>query len=208
MRPLILSLALLLPLPAVADCGAEIAALFDGGAMDPFVRPNRREVTTIQQPGGEPAPHTDVLWDGVTRSINCTPHGCTMIVEKEAWMGGTTFDGPWTQAPTQMPDDPAVFARIARDDMAANIEEATCPGEIETDAGPRLTYRFRTQTNENEFGSWFGAFYEIEIDPVSGMLTRLTLSEEVASWAPEPAQDIKITTVTYDESISISPPEG
>jgi len=206
-----LACALALPLMpggANADCTAEIAALFDGGPLDPFARPNRREVTLNRAADGSETPHSDVLWDGVERSINCMAHGCTMIIGQEAWMGGTSHDGPWTQAPTQMPDDPADFARITRDDMAANVTEAECLGEIETDAGPRLVYRFRTRTNPNEFDAWFGAFYEVQIIPGENLVAQIELSEEVAHWAPEPSSDVKTTTVTYDDSISIVKPEG
>jgi len=105
-----------------------------------------------------------------------------------------------------MPDDPADFARIARDDMAANLTDADCPGMIETADGPRLVYRFRTRTNPNEFDSWFGAFHEVTIDPGAGRVVQIVLTEEVASWAPEPSDAMKITTVSYDDSISIAPP--
>ena len=135
------------PLPAAADCAGEIAALFKGGALDPFVRPNRREVTVSRAEDGTETPLSDVIWDGPTRSVNCYGSGCAMMIGREAWMG-QSFDGPWTVAPTQAPEDPEAFARAIADDMAANLSDPVCRGEVDLDGRPARHYSYRTKTNQ------------------------------------------------------------
>ena len=205
MRRLVLAFSLALPalpLPAMSDCAADVAALFHGGPLDPFERPNRRETTIIRAPDGSETAAADVLWDGVTRSINCYPGGCAMMIDREAWMG-QNFDGPWTAAPTQAPDDPEAFARAIADDMAANLTEAVCAPDSLLDGRPAAKYIYRTRTSPNEFGSWFGGLYTAWIDAETGRLVRLEETESVASWAPDPAPAVKVTTIRYDETIEI-----
>ena len=208
MRPFLAALALALAgaTPASAECAADVAALFTGGPLDPFERPNRREVTVIQAPDGSVKPALDVRWDGVDSSINCAPTGCTMVIGQKAWMGGASFDGPWSQAPTQLPDDPKLFARAIADDMAANITESACFGEVQLDGRPALKYGYRTKTNPNEYDSWFGGLFTVWIDVATGRLLRMEQTESISSWSPEPSPEVRITTVSYDETITISPP--
>lgn len=207
MRCLALILALALPLPAAADCAGDVAALFRGGALDPFVRPNRREVTVTVAPDGTESPLSDVLWDGVTRSVNCTPTICAMQVGAEMWMRPVGTEA-WTAAPSQLPEDLEGFARAIVDDMAANLDAVECLDEQELDGQAVQVFRYRTRTNPNEFGSWWGGLYTAFIGADTGRLVRLEETETIASWAAGPDPAVKITTVTYDDSIAISAPEG
>ncbi len=191
--------------PAVADCTTEIAAMFSGGPFDPFERPNRRETTISIAPDGSETPVSDVLWDGPTRSINCYASGCAMAIDGEMWLGDS-FDGPWTPAPTQAPSDPEAFVRQIADDLGANITEAHCNGSQTLGDGAALQFVYRTKTNPNEFGSWFGGLFTAWIDPDTGRLVRLEETESVASWAPEPNPAVKVTTVIYDDAISVTRP--
>lgn len=209
MRRISLVLAVALaPLPAAADCAADVAALFDGGALDPFDRPNRREVTvSVTTDGTETTetPVSDVLWDGVTRSINCTATMCAMQIDTEMWTKPVGTDA-WAAAPSQLPDDPEAFAQGIVDDMAANLSEPDCLGADMLGGRAVTVFRYRTKTNPNEFGSWWGGLYTAFVADDTGRLVRLEETESIASWAAGPDPAVKVTTVTYDDSISISAP--
>lgn len=208
MRALVLALVLPFALPAAAQadaCRDEIAALFDGGALDPFARPNRREVSVAVHPDGSISPVSDVIWDGVTRSVNCTPAGCAMAIGNRAWSGPGP-EGPWTYAGESLSGDIEALTRKVGADMAANLAGAACPGEAIIEGRNLRLYRYRTQTNPNAWGSWWGGLYTAFVDIDSGRLLRLEQAEGVASWAPKPSADVQVTTVTYDETIHIEEP--
>jgi len=207
MRRLALVFALAFPLPASADCAADVAALFQGGPLDPFERPNRREVTMLHSHDGPVTQVSDVLWDGVTRSINCTETLCAMQVGTEMWIKPQGMDD-WMSAPSQLPEDPETFARAIADDMAANLSEAECLGPNVLDGRDVSVFRYRTKTNPNEFDAWFGGLFIAFIAADTGQLIRLEELESVSSFAPEPGLDLRVTDITYDDSISISEPEG
>jgi len=193
--------------PASADpCRDTIASLFQSGPLDPFVRPKRREVTISVFPDGSTAPVTDVLWDSVMRSISHSGAAFYLTYDGEMW-SGPSFDGPWTSTGSSLPDDFAQMTRQMADQSAANIEDAQCPGEVDLD-GRRLTkYVYRTKTDPNVHGSWFGGLYTAYMDPESGQLARLDIAEMVSSWAPEPTAHYNMTTVTYDPAITVIRPQ-
>lgn len=196
----------LVPLPAIADCAEEIAALYKGGALDPFVRPNRHEVTKAMNPDGSMSVVSDVLWDGPVRSLNCMNGACYLMIESTMYQSETA-EGPWSLSPSTLPEDPAAFVRQIADDHAENVTDAECLGEQDLDGVAVNVYRYRSQTNPNEFGSWFGGLYTQYVSVESGQVVRIELAEEVASWAPEPSEVVKITEVTYDDSIVLDVPE-
>lgn len=200
-----LAFALLWAAPAGADCAGEIAAMFSGGALDPFERPNRREVTLAIGEDGSETPVSDVLWDGPIKSVNCQDNACWMNVANKIWSAPGS-EGPWTLSPSQLSDDPAGFVRAMTDDMAANLTDTVCAGEAALEGRQATKYIYRTRTNPNEFGSWWGALYTAFFDIETNQLVRLEEIEAVASWAPEPGPGMKVTTVTYDATISIMPP--
>ena len=100
--PAAVAIVLAMPLPAAADCGAEIAALFTGGPLDPFVRPNRHEAGVEITPDGRETPLYEVFWDGPVKAVSCTAALCSMQVGNAMWIqpGG---QGPWLAAPSELP---------------------------------------------------------------------------------------------------------
>ncbi len=207
MRRLAFVCLLALPLPATADCAGEIAALFDGGAWDPFTRANRREVTVARAPDGSETPVSDVLWDGPLKSINCTPNGCFLAVGAETWRGNSA-EGPWTSMGSTGVEDPEGFVQETNDLLAASVREPECLGTVTLDGTETLAYRFFSKPEPNRFGSWWGGRYTVWLTPDANQILRIELAEGVASWAPDPSEAVQITTVTVDESVSISAPEG
>ena len=192
--------------PVVADCTAEIRALFDGGAWDPFVRENRRETMVAHHPDGTQSPLSDVMWDGPVKSINCTPHGCFMAIGSASW-SGPSFAGPWA-GPTDMGiADPEGFARATRDRLAASVAEADCAGAVELDGQAARLYHFFSKTEPNEHGAWWGGRYSVWVDTDARRVLRYEIAEGIASWAPTPSKDVQVVTVVYDDSISVTAPE-
>ena len=192
--------------PVLADCAAEIATLFDGGAWDPFARENRRETTVIKSPDGSEAPYSDVLWDGPLRSINCTPHGCFMQIGFASWKG-TSFEGPWARSGDTATGDPEEFVRGTNQRLADSVKEPECLGQADLDGQSAVLYRFNSKTEPNEYGSWWGGQYSVWVDLEAKRILRIELADGIASWAPTPSENVQVTTITYDDSIKIEEPK-
>lgn len=207
MRPVLLvALAVLNPAAAFADpCTDEIAGLFEGGAFDPFVRPNRREITVQVQPDGTETPLNEVLWDGTLKSINHQNGVYYMAIGTKAWQA-SLVDGPWTFSGDMGDFDPDEMTRATNRSMAANLSETECPGVVDLEGQRAVKYVFRTKTDPNRFGSWWGGLYTAYVDPRTGLKLREDIAEYVASWAPDPAQTVNVTVVEYDDTISIEAP--
>lgn len=194
------------PVPAAADCTADIAKLLQGGPWDPFVRKNRRETTVLRHADGSTSPYSDVLWDGPIRSINCTPNGCFMAIGNASW-SGSSFEGPWKSNGNIKNIDPETFVRNTMDRLAASVEKAECPGEVDLDGKQTVLYKFFSKPEPNEHGSWWGGNYSVWIDAKANQLLRIELADGIASWAPKPSKDVQVTTVVYDEAIKIEEPK-
>ncbi|AKI00163.1 hypothetical protein IMCC20628_01446 [Hoeflea sp. IMCC20628] len=192
--------------PAASDCATEIDTLFRGGAWDPFTRGNRHETTIVRHTDGTETASSDVLWDGPLRSINCTPHGCFMAIGNASWQG-PTFDGPWTRSNDTRTGDPEDFVRATSDRLAASVSEPECLGATELDGDSAKLFRFFSKPEPNEYGSWWGGRYSVWTDPEGKSLLRIELSEGIASWAPEPSNDVQVTTIVYDDAIEIAEPK-
>ena len=191
---------------AADDCSAKIGKLFNGGAWDPFVRENRRETTVLRQPDGTETPSSDVLWDGPFKSINCTPHGCFMAIGNASWKG-SSFDGPWTRSTDTGTIEPEQFVRATRDRLAASVSDPECPGATELDGQQAVLYRFFSKPEPNEHGSWWGGRYTVWVSPDAKRLLRIEIAEGIASWAPQPAKHVQVTTIVYDDTIRIEEPQ-
>jgi len=199
-------LALTSTTPAVADCAGKINALFHGGAWDPFVRENRRETTVIRHPDGKETPSSDVLWDGPIRSINCSPNGCFMAIGFAFWKGAS-FEGPWTGAGNTGSGDPEKFVRATNDRLAASVTEPECSGTKDLNGQSAVLYHFSSKPEPNKHGSWWGGRYSVWVSPDAKRILRIELADGIASWAPKPSKDVKVTTIVYDSSIKIKKPE-
>ena len=199
-------LAAAITTPAEADCTAEIRSLFQGGPWDPFVVGNRRTTTVDLHPDGSTSPYTDVLWDGPFRSINCDVNGCHMGIKNSSW-SGPTFDGPWTSQPDKGIENFEAFVRGTSDRLADSVQEAECLGETDLDGKSATLYRFFSKSEPNEYGSWWGGRYSYWVDVETNRVVRTEIADGIASWAPTPSKDVKVTTVIYDDSIHIEEPK-
>ena len=208
-KPFLLAFCAFIALPHTAageECLDEIRALYLGGTMDPFVRPNWRQVTILVHPDGTTSPMSDVVWDGPVNSRNCYPGGCAMSIGSQSWTAPGP-DGPWIEGTDPYSGvDPKTFARQTTERHAASISEAACLGEVALDGHPMLAYRFTSRTEPNEFGAWWGGEYSLWLDPTTHHPVRIELAGFHGSWAPEPSKDLQVTTVEIDDTIRLVPP--
>lgn len=201
------ALMALSPSAVAADCLDEIRALYLDGPLDPFKRPNRREVTVSVHPDGSTSPMSDVLWDGPANSRNCYPGGCTLAIGPQSWTAPGP-DGPWAAAGDPYSGvDPVIFARQTADRHAASISAGDCLGEVDLDGKPMLAYRYLSKTEPNNFGAWWGGTYSLWLDPATRQPVRMEIAGFYGSWAPEPSKDLQVTTVEIDEAIRLEPPK-
>ncbi len=203
---LLLTICVLAPTPAWADCAGEIGALFDGGAWDPFARENRRETTILRKPDGTDTQTSDVLWDGPFRSINCTANGCFMAIGVASWTG-PSFDGPWSRSNNTGTHDPEEFVRGTNQRLAASVSDVECLGEVKLGEQTTQLYQFFSKPEPNEYGSWWGGNYSVWVDQAKNRILKIELADGIASWAPEATQDVQVTTIEYDHTIEIPTPE-
>jgi hypothetical protein len=213
MPRLLLSLALLAalaPIPALADaCTDEIAALFHGGALDPFTRPPHMIETTTRDASGAVQYEMLTLWDTPLRSLSgMKGQMVTLMIGPDTWIGPGP-QGPWTKAPNQNPPDMAAFQAAIRDQLAANLRDTACPGQTTLDGQTFTTYRFTTQTDPNpdQGGSYFGAAYTVYISPETGLLAREDQTGAFAHYQPAPGTDTTVALYSYDPALQLAAPD-
>lgn len=203
----ILALGLVLaPLPALADpCTEEIAALFAGGAMDPFARPpHRQQVTEYDETGTETGQNLNIVESPLRTIAGIGGAQFTMAVDRDLW-NAPAEDGPWTPLGYQMPEGREASIRAAAAQHAANLAETACHG---ADAEGLLHYGYRSRSDEDANGTWHGGFYEIWVDPKSGQLARMEITDFVNSWTDGVSRARQVIAFDYDDAIRVTPPEG
>lgn len=208
MRYLILAAALVAPaLPANADaCRDEIAALYQGGALDPFARPPRHEITVAVQPDGSQTPVSEAYWQEVTKLLSKSGANWFLTYDDRMWMGPSAT-GPWTLSPSALPPDFIEMTRAQADENAANLTETACLGEMTFGGQKLLRYAYRTHTDKTARQSWFGGYHTVSINADTGRMMRMEIREMVSSWAPEPTKHMHVTTVDYDVEFAVTPPQ-
>ena len=208
MRSLLLCIPLVLATPALADCRAEIVALYDGGAMDEFARrPHHIEMVDYAADGTMTERHVGQQINGTHYTLFSEVRGMGVLyVGTEVWyqMGK---DAAWGNKQT-MPE-------VRKDDLmrqqaekAASISEEACLGTMQEDGKDYVVYRWRvfTDTSEEHGGGINGAVHEAWVDPDSGELAILKDSEVVTPWKKEPDGSTRVTRYRYDDGIEITPP--
>ncbi|MGP6087083.1 hypothetical protein [Antarctobacter jejuensis] len=191
-------------------CHDRIAAMFTGGALDPFVRPPHRFTNTVTSPEGDTRYAFLTIWDSPARSISgiIGTGPFTLVIDGDSWTGPAP-EGPWTAAPNMLPDDYEGFQRAQLAQMLANLTDTTCHGTVELDGTTydKVEYVSRTDPNEDMGGAWFGGRNIVYLDPDSQRVMRWELTDFVSSFAPELNKDIHVQVFTYDPSISLSRPD-
>ncbi len=210
MRSLLFILPFVIAAPALGDCRAEIAALYDGGAMDEFTRrPHHIEMTDYAADGTMTERHVGQQINGTHYTLFSEMRGMGVLyVGTEVWYQ-MSKDAAWGNKQTM----PAV----RKDDLmrqqaekAASISEEECLGTMQGEGEDYLVYRWRvfTDTSEEHGGGINGAVHEAWVDPDTGELAILKDSDVVTPWMKEPDGSTRVTRYRYDDGIVITPPEG
>lgn len=215
MRQFMLALPLVLTpaAAALADtdaCTAEIRALFDGGGLDPFVRPPNRQRLEVSGPDGAPLYVLEgVVVDPLHQISGISGSGQFMLmVGRESWTGPTP-DGPWSPTGMMQAEDIEAAQRAVPADMAANVTEAECPGVVDTPDGARVHFRFRTRVDPNPArgNSWWGAYHAVWLDPDTSLPMEWVMTQHVASWQDGVKDERHVLSISYDDTLVIARPE-
>jgi hypothetical protein len=198
-------LCLALPTLASADaCRDEIAALF-AGPLDPFQRPAHRQITTVYDPTGTEIRQMLSLVETPLRTIAGQPsqNWFTMAIDQNVW-NGPSPDGPWTNAGAQMPSDRADAMKQVLEDQIANLSDTSCHG---SDASGLIRYTYRTVTNPDASGSYFGSLDRVTLDPNIGQIVEFDRTEFINPWTEGISMERWLIKVEFDPSIAVNPPE-
>lgn len=97
-------------------CTDRIAALFDGGALDPFVRPAHRYVSTTTGPDGTVTSVYRAEFLSPAHSMGQTEGNPmqVLIIGSESWIRMSEA-AAWMTAPNMVPTDHEGFLRAQRD---------------------------------------------------------------------------------------------
>lgn len=208
MRNLIPTLPFLLAMFAVplhADgCRDEIAALYDG-PLDPFQRPPHRQVVQVHDADGNALRqfHNTIETPLRTISGEVASQHFTLVVDRDIW-NGPSPEGPWTANPAQMPEGREEAMRTQYAQLRANMTDTVCHG---TDADGRISYSYRSQTDKDATGSFFGSHDRIWIDPDTGQIVRFELTDFVNAWSSGVSAERHVIEVTFDPSIKVKRPD-
>ncbi|WGW04905.1 hypothetical protein [Tropicibacter oceani] len=211
MRLFLLITAALVPAaPAMAyDCHDRVAAMFDGGPLDPFQRPPHSYANTVTGTDGVVQYVFDVWWQTPVRAISGMRGGAlyTLMVGSDTWTGPSA-KGPWTEMMNQLPEDHEAYQREVVRQQQTNLKGADCAGLVEIDGHTLDKVSFYTQTDPTgDMGSWFGASNTVYVDPETGQVARWDMTGFTNSFSQTVTLDNHVLIFTYDPSIRIEAPQ-
>lgn len=210
LKPVLLVL-MLWPVAVTADaCREEIAAMFDGGPLDPFARPPWRQVKEIYAEDGSLGYIMDSLAvDPVHQVSGIRDSGqFLMMIGRESWRGPSP-EGPWTPSGMTLTEDMLAAQKAVAPSMAANLSETECLGTVERDGRTLIAYGFRTKVDPHPArgNSWWGSKDVVYLDPETRLPVIWEQTEHIASWAEGVKNERHVSTLTYPDDIEITPPE-
>ena len=103
-----------------------------------------------------------------------------------------------------MPEGRADTLRSQYAQQRANLIDTVCHG---TDADGLVSYSYRTQTDPDPTGGFFGSLDRIWINPASGQIVRFELTEFVNPWSEGVSQERHVMEVTFDPAIKVGAPQ-
>ena len=201
-----IGLLALTPSAFAQSCEDSVAELFKSGPLNPLNRTGWRETTVQVAEDDSESTIIEAVWQNPARVRSVSNGTYIIAINSDTWTAPSE-DGPWTASGATLPPDIEAYHQANNDALMRNVTEVSCPGEVEIDGRSLTKYIYRTVTDPNEYGIWFGGLFNTFIDPKTGKLARIEVSDSVGSWAPEPAKGKTVTTYSYDPTITIDPPE-
>lgn len=211
-RLALLVASLALAAPALAEdtaCRDRIDAMFDGGPLDPFVRPPHRFTNTVLSPEGDMRYQYLAIWDSPARSIGGVlgTGTFTLIIDGDSWTGPAP-EGPWTAAPNMLPETYEDMQRRQHAESRKNLTEPACLGTVEVDDATYDAVRYVTRTDPDpDSGAWFGARNTVYLDPETQRVLRWEMTDFTSSFAPEVSRDNHVQIFSYEDPMTITRPD-
>lgn len=200
----ILLAASLTPTMAFSDtCRSEIEALFDG-PLDPFQRPPHRQIVQMLDAEGNQTREMLNLFETPMRTIAGEPaaNWFTMAIDQEIW-NGPSIDGPWQPNAAKMPADRDEAMARAHRELRENLTDTVCHGA--NDKGD-LVYTYRSKTNPDENGTFFGALETVTLSSETGQIILFDKTEFENPWTEGRSTERHIISLEYDPDLQVSHP--
>lgn len=194
------------PVIALADgCHDTIAGMFFGGALDPSLRPPYRESVTSLAPDGSVLLTYEVTSEAADRMMTVANGMATLMLGEQMWIK-TAPDGAWVLSPPSSPLNAVERNRAHREQMRANLTETSCDGLYEFDGRKVERYTYRTKTEPDQDGIYFGALYTAYVDPQTGLLALMDSTQMIAHYAPASSPNRTVSQYFYDPTIRLERP--
>ena len=209
LRPLFGALALSLAAtvaPAAETCRETIAAMYFDGPFDPGQRPPYRMISGSFAPDGTYTQTGQAVWTDPLTSISGTGESFMLVADTKVWTG-PSMQGPWTRMQAPMTANREDLDLRQRQQNAKNLTETSCDGTYEIDGRRVERFTFRTRTDPDDQGMYFGALNTVYVDPAINQVVRWDYAENISSWAPEKSADRLVNQFMYDPSITIEVPQ-
>ena len=210
MKRIALAACLALPLPVQADeCTAQIAAMFDGGALDAYQRPpHRHEKQVIDASGNVTITFASIV-ETPLRTISGVKGGAMTLTIDDATWTGSGAEGPWTPSDNNMPKNREAWHKSMQAQQAANLTDTSCQDGVVIDGNTWNMVAFSTKTDPNPDmgGAFFGSSDTVYIDPETRQVMLWEQTGLFSSWLPEPGMDTQVTRFRYDPSLKVTAPD-
>ena len=189
------------------DCLEEVRQIH-ATDLDPFKRPPHRSEMYVFSPDGTQSRILDTIWETPIAAISGIRGNSeySLVIGPDIWMGPTA-DGPWAKLDYSLPEDRQTQLAQLNAEETANISDVTCPAMVSLDGTPYLAIGFRTQTNKDAGGNFFGALNAVYLDPDTRLPIRWDQTEFVNSWKPGVDMERQVTVFTYDPTIRMLRPD-
>lgn len=208
---ILLTMALVVPQPAIADaCLDEVRDLFRN-EMDAFNRQPYVSVKTVFGEDGSEQLVFDNIVENPLETISGNRGGpFGLVVDREVWTGPTQ-KGPWTPSPTppSFPDDRKASYDAQSAQMLASMGDAVCHGEVELDGAQFIHYEYSVHPPEDKTALpyWAAERNKIWIDPQTRQAARWEQTDFQVSFLEGISKERHVFVFEYDETIRVDPPQ-
>lgn len=206
MRVFALLPALLCTAPVMADCAEEITGFYaEGGLFDPAELTPQEHKAVWVSPDGTETPMNTSRWESATRSISDN-NGNFLLSYDRYFYSGPGWDGPWTDMNYPENPDPIEFGRMMNASVTSNLADMECHAEVDLSGTSALKYSYRYSYHAPDDSSWWESDYVLYVDAKTGHRLRTEEYNLIESWAPDPKDTVRVTTVTMMPGYTIPNP--
>ncbi|MBL8791106.1 MAG: hypothetical protein JNM45_11435 [Rhizobiales bacterium] len=176
------------PAPALADCTSELDAIFKAQLSTPY-----RTEMTVQANGAPMKVTADVIYPGSFHIKSDAME--TIMLDKKAWM---RMGGEWQAMPAEAAAMMAEMIETGVSKGVAGVRDVQCLGSQSYEGGTYDAYAFSTS------GEMMGvkSTASVTLYAADGLPAWLVVSGEAMG-----TKSVTVQKVTFDPSITISPPQ-